>query len=85
MGKVPMREPTTWCSRMLLVPKQDRSPHKTVDLLAVSKVAAMQNYATESQTDRPTQWILQRSRNMESIFKWLADSDGKLQHPPVSV
>ena len=45
---VPVGEPVTWCSRMIVCPKKDGKPRRTVDLQCLKKVSARQTHATES-------------------------------------
>ena len=45
---VPVGEPVTWCSRMIVCPKKDGNPRRTVDLKCLNKAAARQTHATES-------------------------------------
>ena len=46
--QVPIGEPTTWCSRMVVCPKKDGSPRRTVDLQCLNRAAVRQTHATES-------------------------------------
>ena len=43
---VPMGEPTAWCSRMVVCPKSDGSPRRTVDLQALNRTAVRQTHPT---------------------------------------
>ena len=45
---VPMGEPVTWCSRMVVCPKKDVKPRRTVDLKALNSKAPRQTHATDS-------------------------------------
>ena len=45
---VPVGDPVTWCSRMIVCPKKDGNPRRTVDLQCLNKVSARQTHATES-------------------------------------
>ena len=45
---VPVGEPVTWCSRMIVCPKKDGNPRRTVDLKSLNKASARQTHATES-------------------------------------
>ena len=45
---VPVGEPTIWCSPMVVCPKKDGSPRRTVDLQALNKATARQTHATDS-------------------------------------
>ena len=45
---VPVGEPVTWCSRMIVCPKKDGQPRRRVDLQGLNKVSARQTHATES-------------------------------------
>ena len=45
---VPVGEPVTWCSCMVVCPKKDGRPRRTVDLKALNKTAPRQTNATES-------------------------------------
>ena len=44
--KVPLREPVTWCAKMICVPKKDGQPRRTVDFQALNKAAYRQTHAT---------------------------------------
>lgn len=46
--KVPWGTPTTWCSRMVVVPKKDGTPRRTVDLQPLNAVSARQTHHTPS-------------------------------------
>ena len=43
---VPWGEPTTWCSRMVTVPREDGSPRRTVDLQALNDASVRQTHHT---------------------------------------
>ena len=43
---VPWGEPTTWCSRMVIVAKTDGSPRRTIDLTAVNNASMRQTHHT---------------------------------------
>ena len=45
---VPTGTPTTWCSRMVVTPKHDGSPRRTVDLQALNRVAYRETHHTPS-------------------------------------
>jgi hypothetical protein len=45
---VPVGEPTVWCSPMVVCPKKDGTPRRTVDLQVLNKATARQTHATES-------------------------------------
>ena len=45
---VPAGTPTTWCSRMVVAPKHDGSPRRTVDLQKVNSVAQRETHHTPS-------------------------------------
>ena len=45
---VPLDEPVSWCSRMVICPKQDGSPRRTVDLQALNKAAVRQTHPTDT-------------------------------------
>ena len=45
---VPIGEPVTWCSRMVVCPKKDGTPRRTVDLQSLNRAAVRQTHATES-------------------------------------
>ena len=45
---VPLGTPVTWCSRMIIVPKQDGTPRRTVDLQALNRASVRQTHHTES-------------------------------------
>ena len=44
---VPIVEPTNWCSPMVICPKANGSPRRTVDLQALNKVAVRQTHLAE--------------------------------------
>ena len=46
--KVPWGISTTWCSRMVVVPKKDSTPRRTVDLQPLNAVSARQTHHTPS-------------------------------------
>ena len=50
---VPLDEPVSWCSRMVICPKQDGSPRRTVDLQALNKAAVRQTHPFTSQLPSP--------------------------------
>ena len=45
---VPQGTPTTWCSRMIVVPKKDGTPRRTVDLQNLNKVTHRETHHTPS-------------------------------------
>ena len=45
---VPWGEPTTWCSRMVTVAKENGSPRRTVDLQALNNASVRQTHHTPS-------------------------------------
>ena len=45
---VPWGTPTTWCARMVTVPKKDGTPRRTVDLQALNAVSSRQTHHVES-------------------------------------
>ena len=45
---VPMGEPTAWCSRMVVCPKSDGSPRRTVDLQALNRTALRQTHPMDT-------------------------------------
>ena len=47
LERVPIGEPTTWCSPMVICPKSDGNPRRTVDLQALNKVAVRQTHVSE--------------------------------------
>ena len=47
LERVPIGEPTTWCSPMVICPKSDGSPRRTVDLQSLNKVAVRQTHNAE--------------------------------------
>ena len=47
LERVPIGEPTTWCSPMVICPKSDGSPRRTVDFQALNKVAVRQTHIAE--------------------------------------
>ena len=46
--KVPIGEPVTWCHRLVLTPKKDGSPRRTVDLQALNRKSVRQTHFTDS-------------------------------------
>ena len=48
LEKVPVNDPVTWCSRMVITPKLDGSPRRVVDYTALNKQAPRQTHHTES-------------------------------------
>ena len=46
--KVPVNDPVTWCSRMVITPKTDGSPRRVVDFTSLNKHAPRQTHHTES-------------------------------------
>ena len=44
LERVPENTPTTWCSRMCVVPKKNGSPHHTVNCHAVNHAAPRQTH-----------------------------------------
>ena len=46
--KVPVNEPVSWCSRMVITPKHDGSPRRVVDHSQVNKHAPRQTHHTKS-------------------------------------
>ena len=47
LERVPVDTPVTWCSPMVVVPKHDGSPRRTVDLQAVNEASVRQTHHTE--------------------------------------
>jgi hypothetical protein len=45
---VQMGEPTAWCSRMVVCPKSDGSPRRTVDLQALNRTAVRQTHPSDT-------------------------------------
>lgn len=45
---VPQGTPTTWCSRMIVVPKKDGTPRRTVDLQKLNKATHRETHHTPS-------------------------------------
>ena len=45
---VPLNTPVTWCSRMVVVPKHNGEPRRTVDLQALNKASVRQTHHTKS-------------------------------------
>ena len=45
---VPWGEPTTWCSRMVIVAKSDGSPRRTIDLQSLNDASVRQTHHTPS-------------------------------------
>ena len=48
LEKVPQNTPVTWCSRMVVAPKADGSPRRTVDLQHLNRHAVRQTHHVES-------------------------------------
>ena len=48
LERVPLNTPTTWCSRMVVVPKQSREPRRTVELQGLNKASVRQTHHTRS-------------------------------------
>ena len=46
--KVPLNCPTTWCARMVVVPKQSGEPRRTVDLQQLNKASVRQTHPSRS-------------------------------------
>ena len=46
--RVPVNDPVTWCSRMLITPKQDGSPRRVVDFQPVNEHCPRQTHHTRS-------------------------------------
>ena len=47
LGKVPLNTPTTWCARMVVVPKHDGSPRRTVNFKALNDASVRQTHHTK--------------------------------------
>jgi len=45
---VPPGHPTTWCSRMVVVPKKDGIPRRTVDLQELNKATRRETHHTQT-------------------------------------
>ena len=45
---VPLNTVTTWCARMVVVPKQDGSPRRTVDFKALNNASKRQTHHTQT-------------------------------------
>ena len=45
---VPVNTPVTWCSKMIVVPKHDGSPRRTVDLQSLNKASVRQTFHTRT-------------------------------------
>ena len=45
---VPLGDPVTWCSRMVVCPKSDGSPRRTVDLQALNDTAVRQTHPSDT-------------------------------------
>ena len=45
---VPINTPVTWCSKMIVVPKHDGSPRRTVDLQSLNKASVRQTFHTRT-------------------------------------
>ena len=48
LERVPVNDPVTWCSRMVITPKPDGSPRRVVDYTSLNKHAPRQTHHTES-------------------------------------
>ena len=48
LEQVPVGQTVKWCSRMVVCPKKDGKPRRTVDLSGLNKVSARQTHPTES-------------------------------------
>ena len=48
LEKVPVGEPTDWCSRMVVVNKKDGKPRRTVDFQALNKVSVRQTHSVKA-------------------------------------
>ena len=48
LEQVPVGQSVKWCSRMVVCPKKDGKPRRTVDLSGLNKVSARQTHPTES-------------------------------------
>ena len=46
--RVPLNSPTTWCARMIVVPKQSGEPRRTVDLQQLNKASVRQTHPSRS-------------------------------------
>ena len=46
--KVPSGTPTTWCYRMVVVPKKDNSPRRTVNVMPLNQYSVRQTHHTMS-------------------------------------
>lgn len=46
LERVPVGEPVSWCSRMVIVAKKDGTPRRTVDLQALNKASVRQTHHT---------------------------------------
>ena len=47
LERVPIGEPTSWSSPMVICPKADGSPRRTVDLQALNKVVVRQTHTAD--------------------------------------
>ena len=48
LEQVPMGEPVTWCHRMVICPKKDGKPRRTVDFQPLNKFATRETHHTQS-------------------------------------
>ena len=48
LEKVPVGEPTTWCSRMVVVPKKNGKPRRCVDFQQLNKVSLRQTHPVKT-------------------------------------
>ena len=51
LQKVPVGEPTEWCMRMIVVPKKDGKPRRTVDFQPINKLCMRETHHTPSPFD----------------------------------
>ena len=51
LQKVPVGEPTEWCMRMVVVPKKDGKPRRTVDFQPINKFCMRETHHTPSPFD----------------------------------
>ena len=64
---VPIGTPTTWCHRMVIVPKKDGTPRRTVDLQSLNGASVRQTHHVDSP-------FRQASRVPPGMFKTILDA-----------
>ena len=64
---VPVGEPVTWCHRMVIIPKKNGKPRRTVDFQPLNKYAARETHHTDSP-------FLQARSVPRNVFKTIFDA-----------